>query len=425
MPSLAKLAGLCVLAAAVAGVAGCGMPQRFDAVPSALAGAGQLLPIANSRFAGDDHVAFEQELRWAIRRENTAKGVPAPGALLALSGGGEDGAFGAGLLVGWSAHGTRPSFKIVTGTSTGALVAPFAFLGSDFDATLERIYTKTEADDVIADRTLLAAVANDAMLDNTPLKRSIAKYIDPRVLDLIATEYHKGRLLLISTTNLDGGRSVVWNIGAIAASSHPRRLELVRKIMLASTAVPGMFPPVMLDVLVESKPHQEMHVDGGTVSQVFVYPSSATLPDGFLHSRRGRPGVFVIRNGRIAPSAETVERRTLAIAGRAIETMIASNGLGDLYRIFATTQRDRIDFRLAMIEPDFTEPLYGRSTGNTCAPCLHMAAARVDRATVGATRHRAFASSRVAGRWTLALNPWRAQPPGQGETHCAPAGSRI
>lgn len=193
--------------------------------------------------------------------------------------------------------------------------------------------------------------------DSAPLERSIAKYFDGRILQLIAEEYAKGRLLLISTTNLDTGKLVIWNIGAIAASDRPRRLELVRKIILAATAVPGMFPPVMLDVLLDDKRHQEMHVDGGTVSQIFLYPPSLSL-NTVLPIRKdgGRPTAYIIRNGRVAPSAENVERRTLAIAGRAIETMIASNGVGDLYRIYTVARRDRLDFKLALIEQNFTEP---------------------------------------------------------------------
>jgi hypothetical protein len=336
---------------------GCGIPQRFDAVPSALAAHASFLQIPNARFDGDDRLVFGQELRRAAQREK-ARQVPDAGApaLLALSGGGEDGAFGAGLLVGWTEHGGRPQFKIVTGTSTGALAAPFAFLGSAFDPTLRKMYTTTAPDDVLAKRFLLAAVNNDGMMDSAPLERSIAKYLDGRILRLIAGEHANGRLLLISTTNLDTGKLVVWNIGAIAASDHPNRLEIVRKIVLASAAVPGVFPPVMLDVLVGESRHQEMHVDGATVSQVFLYPPSLQLSKVLQAKAGARTAAYIIRNGRVSPKAETVERQTLAIAGRAIETMFRSNAVGALYRIYATTQRDHVDFNLALIGDDFSEP---------------------------------------------------------------------
>jgi patatin-like phospholipase/acyl hydrolase len=245
--------------------------------------------------------------------------------LLALSGGQEDGAFGAGLLVGWSEHGSRPEFKIVTGTSTGALAAPFAFLGSEYDWALKKIYTESQRADVVTSkRFLLSAVNNEALMDNGPLAQSITKYLDIKILDRIAEEYEKGRLLLISTTNLDTSRLAIWNIGAIAASGHPRRLELVRKIVLASAAIPGLFPPVMIDVLLDQAKHQEMHVDGGTVSQVFLYPPSLRLGNILRRDDATRPTAYIIRNGRASPAPEKVERKTLAIAGRAIETMIAA-----------------------------------------------------------------------------------------------------
>ena len=311
------------------------------------------LQIPNARFDGGDGEALKQEIWQSLTREwprlsNT---------MLALSGGQEDGAFGAGVLVGWSEHGSRPVFKIVTGTSTGALAAPFAFLGSEYDWALKKIYTETQANDVLTSkRSLLLAVNNDSLMDNTSLAQSINKYLDGNILDRIADEYEKGRLLLISTANLDTGKLVIWNVGAIAASRHPRRLELVRKILLASAAIPGVFPPVMIDVTLDDAKHQEMHVDGGTVSQVFLYPPSLHLGTILQRDDSTRPAAYIIRNGRASPTPENIERKTLSIAGRAVQTMIASNGVGDLYRIYTTTRRDRIDFNLALIGNDFTYP---------------------------------------------------------------------
>jgi hypothetical protein len=343
------------VASSAAWLVGCSSPLRLDALPSG-AGAVSFLRIANARFDGEDGEALKEEIWQSLTRE-----WPRPSNnLLALSGGQENGAFGAGLLVGWSQRGGRPKFKVVTGTSTGALAAPFAFLGSEYDWALKKIYTETRPRDVVAGKKfLLSAVNSDALMDNTPLFQSIVQYLDGKILDRIAQEYEKGRLLLVSTTNLDTGKMVIWNIGAIAASGHPRRLDLVRKIVLASAAIPGLFPPVMIDVLHDQEKHQEMHVDGGTVSQVFLYPPSLQL--GNVLGReddgaRARPTAYIIRNGRASPMPGKVERQTLAIAGRAIETMIASNGVGDLYRIYTTAQRDRIDFNLAMIDDDFKVP---------------------------------------------------------------------
>lgn len=345
------------LVGAALGLNGCGTPARLDAVPSPIAGDIPFLDIKYARFVGDNDAALEEEIRRALApssKQSTAKTVTP--SLLAISGGGVEGAFGAGLLVGWSEHGGRPQFSIVTGTSAGALAAPFAFLGSDYDRALERIYTTTSEQEVATQRLLVAAVNSDALLDSKPLHRTIAKYIDNRILDKIANEYRKGRLLLISTTNLDLGKLVIWNIGAIAASGHPQRLELIRKVILASTAVPGVFPPVMIEVPVGNTKHDEMHVDGGTISQVFLYPPALNVSKIIARPKGSvRATAYIIRNGRVTPPPGKVERQLPAIAERAIAAMITSNGVGDLYRIYATTQRDRIGYNLAFIGDEFRE----------------------------------------------------------------------
>ncbi len=358
MPTTFRFSGAAaIVIAAQLSLVGCASDDRYHAVPSALAGDLTFAQVENARFAGEDVAALRVEVERAFARQRYQPQSAAPVTFLALSGGQEDGAFGAGLLAGWSEHGGRPAFQIVTGTSTGALAAPFAFLGSEFDWALEAMYTRTGIDDIVDKRYLVAAVNNDAMMDTAPLARTIAKYLSSSVLQRIAEEYRKGRLLLISTTNLDSGKLVIWNIGAIAASENPQRLELVRKIILASAAVPGLFPPVMIDANLKDGRHQEMHVDGGAVSQIFLYPPSldmAAIIKPF--AKKLRPAAYIIRNGRVSPEPEEVERKTLAIAGRAITTMIAANAVGELYRIYTTTQRDHIDFKLALIEDDFAEP---------------------------------------------------------------------
>jgi hypothetical protein len=346
-----------IVAAAQLLLVGCGLNDRYKAVPSALAGDLTFAQVENARFAGEEVAAMRTEFERAFARRHSQAGSATPATFLALSAGQEDGAFAAGLLVGWSEHGGRPEFQIVTGTSTGALAAPFAFLGPEFDWALEDMYTRTGADDIVDSRFLVAAVNNDAMMDTAPLARTIAKYLSRKVLQRIAEEYAKGRLLLVSTTNLDSGKLVIWNIGAIAASENPDRLELVRKIILASAAVPGLFPPVMIDATLKDGRYQEMHVDGATVSQMFLYPPSLDMAAIIKpYAKKARPAAYIIRNGRVSPEPEEVERGTLQIAGRAVTTMIASNAVGDLYRIYSATKRDRIDFNVALIEDDFTVP---------------------------------------------------------------------
>jgi predicted patatin/cPLA2 family phospholipase len=275
-----------------------------------------------------------------------------PAAYLAISGGGDNGAFGAGLLNGWSATGYRPTFKLVTGVSTGALIAPFAFLGPAYDETIKSIYTGISLRDIAMKRSPLWVVLGDAMSDNTPLKRLVRKTMTREVLDAIANERDKGRVLLIATTNLDARRPVIWNVTEIAVARSAVALELVQRIMIASSAIPGTFPPVMIDVLAGGEEYQEMHVDGATAAQVFVYPTAMHL---YQLAPRKRT-LYIIRNARLDPEWAQVERRTVPIAFRAISTLVQFQGIGDLYTIYTVTQRDHIEYNLAFIPPTFDYP---------------------------------------------------------------------
>jgi hypothetical protein len=280
--------------------------------------------------------------------------------LLAVSGGGENGAFGAGLLCGWTVKGSRPTFDWVTGVSTGALTAPFAFLGSAYDPQLRTVYTGLSPGDVLTTRFLTAALFDDAMADNAPLYKTISRYLDERMMADIARAYDEGRLLLIGTTDLDAQVPVIWNIGAIAKSGHPRGLEVIRKVLLASAAIPGAFPPSMIDVAVDGRSYQEMHVDGGAFAQTFLYPAALTAQRRkklAAHQPVADIEAYVIRNGRLDPDWGHTERQTLGIAGRAIATMISASGINDVVRIYNTAQDDGIEFNLAYIGRDFDKEL--------------------------------------------------------------------
>lgn len=343
-------------------VSACGPLERFDAVPRDLEETATIQDLSNIRFWADseDVESMRKAGLDAVRREQEYlaqtghQGPLPPAEFLAISGGGENGAFGAGLLVGWTAAGTRPTFKLVTGISTGALTAPFAFLGPDYDDELREVYTGITSADVLEERGILAALFQDAMADNAPLRATIARLFDQAMLDAIVAEYKKGRILLIGTTNLDARRPVIWNIGAIAESGQPGALDLVHDILLASAAIPGAFPPVMINVAANGKVYQEMHVDGGASTQVFVYPPSLNVRgSGVVRERR----LYVIRNARLDPDWAQVERSTLSIAGRAISSLIQTQGVGDLFRIYLTAQRDGLDFNLAFIPETFTRTL--------------------------------------------------------------------
>lgn len=280
--------------------------------------------------------------------------------LLAVSGGGEDGAFGAGLLNGWTAHGTRPTFDLATGVSTGALTAPFAYLGPDWDGAMKDVYTAITVDRVLRRRNISAALFDDGLADTSPLFDTISQYLDERMLAALAQVYQQGRLLLIGTADIDAQTPVIWNIGAIASSGHPRALDTVRRILLASAAIPGAFPPVMFDVTIDGQAFQEMHVDGGTFTQAFLYPSAVTSARRARLARRQQVAparAWIIRNGRLDAQWATVDRRTLSIAARAISSMIASSGFNDTVRLYFFAQRDNIDYNLAFIGSDFTATL--------------------------------------------------------------------
>ncbi len=257
-------------------------------------------------------------------------------------------------MVGWTAIGTRPTFKLVTGISTGALIAPFAFLGPAHDAELKQIYTKIGPKDVLERRWILSGLLGDALTTNMPLYRTIQRFVTPELLQEIARQYEAGRLLLIGTTDLDAGRPVIWDIGQIAASGKPGALNLVQRIMLASAAIPVAFPPVMIDVQANGKRYQEMNVDGGASAQVFVYPPGLRLDQSGITRERY---LYIIRNARLDPQWADVRRRTLSIAGRATSSLIQTQGVGDLYRIYSVSQRDGVDFNLANMPESFNVPL--------------------------------------------------------------------
>lgn len=344
-------------------VQGCAM-SRQAAVPPEFSDRAEIPDMPGVRFvAGGDMTEFRRvaiegfHLEQEARAKQGETGTTPVANYLAVSGGGDNGAFGAGLLCGWTAAGTRPEFKLVTGISTGALIAPFAFLGSKYDATLKEVYTQTSPRDILEPRWMLTALFHDALADNRPLGQLIRKYVNEDFLREVAAEYAKGRFLLLGTVDLDARRGILWDMGKIATYGGPKAVDLFVSIMIASAAIPGAFPPTLIDVEADGKRYQEMHVDGGTIAQVFVYPVSVQVKkEGTAAGVDRERRLYVIRNARLDPDWAQVDRRTMTIAQRAITSLIHSQGLGDLYRIYATTQRDEVEFNLAFIPPSFNVP---------------------------------------------------------------------
>ena len=344
--------------AAVIVVQGCATaPPRMNPLPGELAAQAEIPGMTEVRMWSDQtppHVEYWLNASDDVVRTRLGGIMDREHNYLAISGGGSDGAFGAGLLKGWTDSGKRPEFTMVTGISTGGLIAPFAFLGPEYDQKLKEVYTSYSTSDLVTQRSYVNIIRNDAIADTAPLRAMIARYVDEEMMRAIAAERRKGRMLLIGTTNLDAARPVMWNVGDIAEIGTPEALELIHDVMLASASIPGAFPPVRITVEANGKRYEEFHVDGGVTSQVFFYPLG-------LDWRRveeklnvqGRPKLFVIRNARLTPDWETVDPRLGPIIGRTVSSLIRTQGIGDLIRLYLGSVRDGIEFHLASIPEDF------------------------------------------------------------------------
>lgn len=333
-------------------VAGCMATPRNPA-PAHIASAAidQSLPI---RFWGDsapsDFAAIAQEIE--IQRRAAGRNRRYANHLV-LSGGGSDGAFGAGLLVGWSERGDRPRFDAVTGVSTGAIIAPFAFLGAQYNDEMEEVFTTLSSDDFFQIRLLPALTGGRLGIASAgPFKEIIARYADAQMLDEIGKEHRRGRRLFIGTTQLDAQRPVVWNIGALAVSDHPEKVALFREIIRASAAIPGVFEPVLLPIFSGGARYDELHVDGGVTMQMFLYPADLGARSYLTRGSR----LYIIRNGKLAPQYAPVKASIPAIAGRSVSTLIKYQGIGDLFRLYTLARRDSLDFNLAYIPESFDVP---------------------------------------------------------------------
>ncbi|HQR20690.1 MAG TPA: patatin-like phospholipase family protein [Burkholderiaceae bacterium] len=314
-------------------------------------------------WAGQPSAKLEQDLEQSFAQESE-KDFPrrADGSVryphLALSGGGANGAFGAGYLNGWTSAGTRPVFKIVTGVSTGALMAPFAFLGPDYDDALRTFYTTTRTRDIfVLGSVVWQLLAGEALAETRPLQALIERHVDAELLRRVADAHQKGRRLYIGTTDLDVPRFVVWNMGLIATSGRPDALDLFRKVMLASASIPVAFPPVLFEV--EMSPggprYDELHVDGGVGARVFL--NAGVVRGSVIRERggqggQGREDIFVIHNGQLVPTPDPVRRSLSAIAFRVIDASGRTAAMGDLFRIYAYAQREQAGFQWITIPID-------------------------------------------------------------------------
>lgn len=313
-----------------------------------------------------DHFSFNDARKKALiesrserirhfNAELIAAGEPIPEIALALSGGGPDGAYGAGYLNGWTARGDRPTFNVVTGISTGSIVGVFAFLGSDYDDELQEAYTTYTTDELFRPTIFAGLTGGTALTDSRGYRKLIERYVDDSLVAALAEAHEDGRSLLIGTTNIDAARPVVWNIAAIAASGHPKAKVLIQDVIQASSAIPAAFPPVLIPVeTADGKTYDEMHVDGGATQQVMLF--SPNFPMKQIDEAMGVDfdrQLYIIINNKLIKPYEPVRPRLLSIAGTSASSLIGGAGTGDIYKIFAIAQRDEIDLNVIWIPSDF------------------------------------------------------------------------
>ncbi|MCL1048285.1 patatin-like phospholipase family protein [Shewanella abyssi] len=341
-------------------ISGCSTKPEYTPVPEHLINKVEPLGIPEIRAWGDvnDYVIGTYGETMLARQEAAGlllneDGYLKPANMLTLSGGGENGAFGAGILKAWSDSGARPDFSVVTGISTGAIISVFAFLGSDYDDQLTSFYTSTDAKDLYVKKSFLSAITSLSLFDTTQFESKVRDTINPELLAKTAEMYGQGRALLIGTTNLDVQRMAIWDMGYIASLGTPDSEKLFEDIVLASASIPGMFPAVLVNVEYEGERYQEIHVDGGVVRQIFLLPDEISITPALLPNPDRERNLFVIRNGEFKASYKQTELKLLSITGRSISTLLKYQGRSDVMRLYNKAREANMGFNMAYIDDDF------------------------------------------------------------------------
>jgi predicted acylesterase/phospholipase RssA len=297
-----------------------------------------------------------------IRRKPTLEQLAKRRSVLCLSGGGSYGAFTAGVLCGWTARGDRPgvngrpNFSVVTGISTGALIAPYAFLGSKYDEEIRRFYTTIDDRDIYRWRPI-RGLFSEAIADNTPLANLIDQSLSPQIIQEVGDEHRKGRRLYIGTTELESGRFVCWDVGEIAARSGPGDRELIIQILLGSSAIPAFFPPARIPVTVDGRVLVENHGDGGASMPVFFRPPFVS-PDERSNGSADLTGVdlYVLVAGKLYADARPIRERSLRIGARSISTLAYAQTRAELQRLYLLSVLHGMNYHLAAIRPEYPAP---------------------------------------------------------------------
>jgi predicted acylesterase/phospholipase RssA len=352
-----KIARIFAMLVTVA-VAGCASVKRLPP-PDGYSTLAAIPGMPDVRMWGDNGTLLDKQGQLLLRKrmaEDPGFDPDAPIHFLAISGGGQKGAFGAGILSGWTDSGSRPEFRMVTGISTGSLLAPFAFLGPEYDRSIQEMYSKFSTKDVLKRRFLSGLFTGDSMADNSPLREIVKSYFTPVEMEKVAREYGRGRWLLVGTTYLDVQRPVIWDIGAIASSGHPEAYDLIIDVLLASSAIPGVFPPVYFKVERNGQTFDELHVDGGVTTQVFISPVSFDMEDALKHAGfDGEAHVYLIRNAKVSPEIEHLKPKTVPILTQSLATLLRAQGLGDMYRIYQNAEINNMEYHAAYMPALFRD----------------------------------------------------------------------
>lgn len=416
-----RILPLLVLVAGLAAVPAC---AKRHCVPDDLAANKKLIDLSAPP---DSHApvgpGLTRDVAAEFRRRTAGHHPPGarPYTFLALSGGGLYGSFGVGVLNGWTESGTRPDFDVVTGISTGALIATFAFLGPEYDGALRKNLLGVERGDIFKRRAILRIPFSDAVFTSEPLKTRINEVITPRLLCEVAKAHAAGRRLYIGTTNMDTRRLIIWDMGAIASRGTPESEDLYQKIVLASSSIPGAFPPVRIPVEIDGRKYDELHSDGGVSDEVIF----RAFMVGDLNRAAGVAGPFapagstlyVISNGKLYADPGCLRPKLTNMITASFRSVIYGKTRDEMYRIYLNCLETGVDFRLTAVPQDFHLSSAGSLT-----------ISRED-------QHRLFDIGRGLGQQPGVAPPWRDVPPGTDSTEqvlprtgtrfASPAGSAV
>lgn len=274
--------------------------------------------------------------------------------ILALSGGGANGAFGAGVLMGLKESGQLKDYSIITGISAGALIAPFAFIGGDALREMKNVMLDINDDAILGKKNFLNTVFKDAFTDGEHLYQFIANAYPESMIDQIAQQHRNGKRLFIGSTHFDSGELVIWNLGAIANSERPDKAELVYKVLAASASIPGVFPPQFINVELDGKTYEELHVDGGLAAQVFFNPSNFDYTKiSEALDLETPPQLDVIRNGALKAPYHRLQDKGLDLVAKSLTSLTLAQTRGDLYRMKYFSELNDIKMQFTYIEKDF------------------------------------------------------------------------